>query len=264
MNKRVALVLILAIVMVSVTSGQIVADRFASLTNWSVGAGQWSTENGRLVQADANQALARIDRRVDQSRPYTVEFSVKYESGGYADAQALRNEEYHGGFGIQLGVENPATGRRTWGHGASYLLWVNLDTRRETMNKYPEHYGLRMQVYESVSHSQMYLERDPRVLRDPVSSKYTPDERLSIDYLKVLKDMGVTLSNSDVAALFAQEGLIRLTVNPQTGVISALIPGLQAPVNFSLPNPSLLRGTHMSLRSNGISASFDNFRVVQQ
>ncbi|KGE72452.1 hypothetical protein [Spirochaeta lutea] len=264
MSKRMALVVVLAMLMVGTAAGQIVADRFASLADWTPGPGQWSARNGRLVQANESEALARIDRRVDQSRPYVVEFSVRYEGGGYADAQALRNERYHGGFGIQLGVENPALGRRAWGHGQSYLLWVNLDTRPETRQNYPEHYGLRLQVYESASNSRMFLERDARIRRDPVTSRYAVDDRLSMDYLRVLSDMGVTLRASDVASLFAQEATIRLSVDPRTGIVSATLPGLPSPVSFSLPNPELLRGTHISLRTNSIAASFDNFRVVRQ
>ena len=106
-----------------------------SMRGWTAGPGDWVVRGGRMVQQDAGEPLARADRMVTQQGEYELEFSIRYVDGGYSSMSDMQNGIYHAGFGIQIGVENPALGRSSWGAGNSYLLWLNLDTRPSTRAK---------------------------------------------------------------------------------------------------------------------------------
>ena len=122
--------LMLTVSMVAVA--QSVNDDFGSMRGWTAGPGDWVVRGGRMVQQDAGEPLARADRMVTQQGEYELEFSIRYVDGGYSSMSDMQNGIYHAGFGIQIGVENPALGRSSWGAGNSYLLWLNLDTRPST------------------------------------------------------------------------------------------------------------------------------------
>lgn len=250
--------LLLAVSMVAVA--QSVDDSFSSMRNWEAGDGDWVVRGGRLVQQDTDSVLARIDRMVRQSGEYEVEFTIRYVDGGYKSMEDFEDGIYHAGFGIHLGVENPALGKSSWGAGESYLLWLNLDTRPETRRNYPEHYGFRAQVYESMDNSSMMLARDPRIARDPALDRVTVDDYMSIDIIAALRAWGVDLSINDLARYLDQEVPINIRVNTRTGQIGVLDP--TAPVRFYFEvDPAVLRGNYMSLRTNSLAASFNYFMV---
>ncbi len=250
--------LMLTVSMVAVA--QSVNDDFGSMRGWTAGPGDWVVRGGRMVQQDAGEPLARADRMVTQQGEYELEFSIRYVDGGYSSMSDMQNGIYHAGFGIQIGVENPALGRSSWGAGNSYLLWLNLDTRPSTRANHPEHYGFRAQVYKSDSNTAMYLARDPRLARDPELSRYVVDDYMSIDLVAALRAWGVNLSINDLGRYLNQDVPINIRVNTRTGRIGVLDP--TAPVRFYFNvDPEVLQGNYMSLRTNGLAASYNYFRV---
>lgn len=259
--KRIALltgVLLLAVSMVVVA--QSVNDDFSSMRNWTAGSGDWTVRGGRLVQQSTTAPLARIDRRVAQNQPYEIEFTIRYVDGGYANQADFENGIYHAGFGIHLGVDNPATGRASWGAGNSYLLWLNLDTRDSTRRSSPEHYGFRAQVYRSTSNTRMALVQDAALSRDPDLRRVVVGDYMSIDIVAALRAWGVDVTIDDLALALDVDVPINIRVNPQTGEIGVLDP--TAPVRFWFQlDPAVLRGNFVSLRTNKLAASFDYFTV---
>jgi hypothetical protein len=259
--RKIALMLgalMLAVSMVAVA--QSVNDDFGSMRGWTEGAGDWVVRGGRMVQQDAGAPLARADRMVTQRGEYELEFSIRYVDGGYRNQADSENGIYHAGFGIHLGVENPALGRASWGAGDSYLLWLNLDTRPETRRSHPEHYGFRAQVYRSTSNTAMALARDPAISRDPELRMYTVRDYMSIDIIAALAAWGVDLSVDDLARYLNQDVPVNIRVNTRTGRVGVLDP--TAPVRFYFNvDPAVLRGNYVSLRTNGLAASFDYFTV---
>lgn len=259
--KKIALImgaLLLATSMVAVA--QSVSDDFSSMRGWTAGAGDWVVRAGRLVQQDAQEPLARIDRRVNQSSPYELEFAIRYVDGGFKNQADFDNGIFHAGFGIHLGVEDPALGRRAWGSGNSYLLWLNLDTRPETRMNHPEHFGFRAQLYHSKDNSTMTLAQDPAIRRDPDLSRYAVGDYMSLDIIRALRDWGVNVSVDDLAMALDVDVPINIRVNPRTGEIGVLDP--TAPIRFYFfVDPAVLRGSHVSLRTNKLAASFPYFTV---
>lgn len=258
--KKFALMLGALLIIVSMTTFAQVNDDFGSMRGWTAGPGDWVARGGRLVQQDENALLARADRMVDQRGVYELEFTIRYVDGGYKSEADMRNEVYHAGFGIQVGVENPALGRSSWGAGESYLLWLNLDTRPETMRNAPEHYGFRAQVYESTSNNSMELARDSRLSRDPVLSRYVVGDYMSIDIIAALRAWGVNLTVNDIGRYLDVDVPINIRVNTRTGEIGVLDP--TAPVRFYFDvDPDILAGNYMSLRTNSLAASYQYFTV---
>ena len=259
--KKFALIvgaLLLAVSMVAVA--QSVDDSFSSMRNWEAGDGDWVVRGGRLVQQDADSVLARIDRRVRQSGEYELEFTIRYVDGGYKSMDDFEDGIYHAGFGIHLGVENPALGRASWGAGESYLLWLNLDTRPNTRRNHPEHYGFRAQVYESTSNTKMALARDPAISRDDALRRVTVDDYMSIDIIAALRAWGVDLSIDDIGRYLDAEVPVNIRVNTRTGRVGVLDP--TAPVRFYFNvDPSVLAGNYVSLRTNSLAASYNYFTV---
>ncbi len=259
--KKIALIMgALLLVTSMVAVAQTVNDDFSSMRGWTAGPGDWVVRGGRLVQQDAGEPLARIDRRVNQGSSYELEFSIRYVDGGFRNQEEFMAGIYHAGFGIHLGVDNPALGRRAWGSGESYLLWLNLDTRPETRRNNPEHYGFRAQVYHSTDNSTMRLARDPALRRDPELSRYVVDDYMSIDIIRALRDWGVDLSIDDLAMVLNQDVPINIRVNPRTGEIGVLDP--TAPIRFFFRvDPAVLRGNYVSLRTNKLAVSYPYFSV---
>lgn len=258
--KKFALILGALLITVSMATVAQVNDDFGSMRGWNAGAGDWVARGGRLVQQDEDALLARADRMVDQRGEYELEFTIRYVDGGYKSESDMRNGVYHAGFGIQIGVENPVLGRPSWGAGESYLLWLNLDTRPETMRNYPEHYGFRAQVYESTNNSQMALARDSRLRRDPALSRYVVGDYMSIDIVAALRDWGVDLDISDIARYLDVDVPVNIRVNTRTGSVGVLDP--TAPVRFYFDvDPDVLAGNYVALRTNSLAASYQYFTV---
>lgn len=259
--KKIALILgALFLATSMVTVAQTVNDDFSSMRGWTAGAGDWVVRGGRLVQQDRAESLARIDRRVNQGSEYELEFAIRYVDGGFASQEDFEDGIYHAGFGIHLGVTNPALGRRAWGSGDSYLLWLNLDTREATLRDHPQHYGFRAQVYRSTSNTAMTLARDPALARDPELSRYVVDDYMSIDIIRALRDWGVNATIDDLAMALDIDVPINIRVNPSTGEIGVLDP--TAPIRFYFNvDPAVLRGNYVSLRTNKLAASFPYFQV---
>jgi hypothetical protein len=258
--KKFVLTVAILLMAVSLVSAQQVNDSFSSMGSWRPGYGDWSIQSGRLVQGDTRTGLARIDRRVSQSGTYELEFTIRYVDGGYRSQSDLSRGEYHAGFGIHVGVENPALGKMAWGAGESYLLWLNLDTREETRRNHPEHYGFRAQVYESESNSRMSLARSSLVRQNPDLRRVTEEDYVSIDIIAALRNLGVDLSINDLMRFLDRDVPINIRVNTRSGEIGVLDP--TAPVRFWFPvDPSILQGDYFSLRTNSLAASFNYFRV---
>ena len=260
LRKVMFVTAVLFAVTVGVASSQTVIDMsdFSSLEGWTRAAGDWRVDGNRLHQGSTTALMARIDRAVPHDGVFELRFNARYEDGGYRTLEELRNQILHAGFGVHIGLRNPLLGVESWGAGESYLLWLNLDTRNRTAQEYPEHFGLRAQVYESRSPVNMDLLSAPwvrRELRQP---------RLSIDLPAVLEAAGIRLTIADVEPYLGQIVPIRIRVNTNTGVVSVADP--TAPLWYRIPLDAgvLSRGEYISLRTNSLAASFGNFRVVEQ
>lgn len=259
--KKIALTLLVFVLVGTMgVFAQSVDDDFGSMRGWTGGPGDWVVRGGRMIQQDADEPIARADRMVSQSGIYELEFTIRYVDGGYDSMQDMRTGVYHAGFGIHIGVENPALGRASWGAGDSYLLWLNLDTRPETRRNHPEHFGFRAQVYRSTSNSAMSLMRDASIARDPVLSRYVEDDYMSIDILAALRAWGVNMSVNDIGRYLNRDVPINIRVNTRTGRVGVLDP--TAPVRFYFNvDPDVLAGNYVSLRTNNLAASYNYFTV---
>lgn len=258
--KKFVLTVAILLMAVSLVSAQRVNDSFSSMGSWRPGYGNWSIQSGRLVQSNTETGLARIDRRASQSGVYELEFTIRYVDGGYKSEADLSRGEYHAGFGIHVGVDNPALGKISWGAGESYLLWLNLDTRDSTRRNYPEHYGFRAQVYESESNSRMSLARSSLIRQNRDLRRVTEENYVSIDIIAALRNMGIDLSVNDLMSFLDRDVPINIRVNTRNGEIGVLDP--TAPIRFWFPvDPDVLEGDYFSLRTNGLAASFNYFRV---
>ncbi len=224
-----------------IAQDRVINDSFRNLGEWDPGVGGWQVRNGSLVQGDPAQKLARIDRAVPQQGEIEIAFDVRYEGGGIADERA---REYHGGFGIHLGVEGEPEDV-SWGAGDSYLLWLNLDTRPATRVNRSEHPGIRAQVYRSETAS----------LMNP-----TP---LNIDIQEELANIGVQFNVDSLTPYLQDEVRMRIRVNYDTGEIMVNDPSAPSTwFTFTL-EPDVLEGRYISLRSNSLSLSFNDFSVTR-
>jgi hypothetical protein len=208
-------------------------DNFSSLGTWKAAGGVWKAD-GSLVQGDVNAPLAQINRQVLQSGVYEVDFTIKYSAGGYKNLQEAMRGKYHAGFGIHIGIDKPTPGR-SWGNGNSYLLWVNLDT---TVSGNSPHYGLRGQVYRSRTNTDMRLMDDYNVEILPVASALGALENI----------VGVSVP-------------VKIIVNTNDGEIRVYDPTLPNYYYYFYLDPKLLKGSWLSLRTNKLSAAFDDFKV---
>ena len=253
--KKVALIFaaLLLLFPLALSAQTIVDDSFESLGDWVPGYGDWGIRGGMLVQRDTDTGLARIDRPVPQANEIEISFMVRYQAGGFEDQAALRRGYLHAGFGIQVGVENPPLRRVAWGAGSSYLLWLNLDTRPETLADASRHFGFRGQVYESESNSVMDLATD---------TKYGVE--LNADIVAALANVGITLGISDIGQYLDMLVPIRIRINYNTGVVMVM-----DPTNPSLwlsfdVDPAVLAGNYVSLRTNSLAVSFSDFTVTRR
>jgi hypothetical protein len=143
-TKLLACLLILSVAVVSVSAQSVLVDeKFTSMRRWDGAYGDWRLQGGRLVQADTENRLAKINLPVRQTGTMQYEFNARYVAGG---------EDGHAGFGIHLFVDDAHPGK-SWGNGWSYLMWINYDM--ETSES--RHRGFRGQVYKSTSDTQMKL-----------------------------------------------------------------------------------------------------------
>jgi len=247
--KKVALIFaaLLMLLPLVVSAQVIVDDSFEGSTGeWVQGYGDWTDRGGMLVQRDTETGLARIDRRVPQSGEIEISFKVRYEAGGFEDQSALRSGQLHGGFGIHVGVENPPLGRVAWGAGDSYLLWLNLDTRRATLTDASEHFGFRGQVYRSTNNATMDL---------------TP---YNVDITAELAKAGITLGINDLDQFLGILVPMKIRVNYDTGRIMVMDPTNPSLWFWFDVEPSVLRGNYLSLRTNSLALSFSDIVVTQR
>jgi hypothetical protein len=258
--KRISLTLVLLLVLspLAVLAQNVVAqDSFSNMGGWQAGHGEWFIENNRLVQADTETGLARIDRRLPQSGTYQIDFIIRYRDGGYDSPEDLEDLALHGGFGVHLGVSDPPLGRMAWGNGESYLLWLNLDTRAETRQDNPVHYGFRAQVYRSEDNSTMAL------WETSFAEQAFGDARMSIDLQQALENYGVELTLADGQKYLSRDIPVSIRVNTETGRIGVKDP--TAPLRFYFNvDPDVLDGEYISLRTNGLGVEFDDFIVTRR
>lgn len=235
MNKTLSLACILVTCALLTVTGQTVADdSFATMSGWTPVYGTWSA-NGALVQSDTKTGLAMINRKLPQSGSYQLEYTATYLAGGYANAAAAAMGKYHGGFGIHIGIDKPATSV-SWGNGESYLLWFNLDTEVPESSPY---YGLRAQVYKSSSNSVMNL-------MDDYNAEILPQDvvEANLDYLSV--PLTVTM-----------------IVDTESGEVQVFDPTQEDTYYSVYLDPAILKGSYVSFRTNTLSMSFDDFRITK-
>ncbi|MFW6355358.1 MAG: hypothetical protein ACOC2Y_01435 [Spirochaetota bacterium] len=248
--KKVALVFTALLLLLPLAaSAQFIDDEFnGSLGEWVDGYGDWQPRGGMMVQRDTTTGLARAQRPAAQRGEVEYSFLVRYEAGGFEDEAALRAQEFHAGFGIHVGVENPPrAGAPAWGAGDSYLLWLNLDTRPDTHRNAREHFGFRGQVYRSRTNARMSLM-----------------DSFNVDIPAALSQAGYDVDIEDIDRFLGILVPIKIRVNYSTGRIM-----VSDPTNPSLwfwfdVDPSVLRGDHVVLRTNSLAVSFANFTATRR
>ena len=238
MKKFFFCVLALSIISAGFVLAQSVVadDNFQSIGSWKAAGGAWRAD-GRLVQGDAQAPIAQIVRQLPQSGVFEVDFTIRYDSGGYKNEQEARQDKYRGGFGLHIGIDKPSE-RLSWGNGKSYLLWVNLDTQ---VPRSSPHYGLRGQIYQSRTNTDMRLMGDYNVEILPVSE--------AINTVGNMLDQAVP---------------VKLVINTNDGEIRVYDPTVPDYYYYFYLDPKLLRGSWISLRTSKFSATFRDFKVVQQ
>jgi len=137
-------------------------------------------------------------------------------------------EDRKAGFGLQVFVDKAHTGK-SWGNGDSWLLWLNYDEKASYGGK-----GFRAQVYRSKSDTNMVILEDYNV---PLDDSVLTDAQL----------------DTVVPA--------KIVVNGNTGEVKVWDPTVSNRYyRFYLPEAPG-RGSYVSLRTNSLAASFDNFEV---
>lgn len=260
MIRRLCLLLVLfTAISVAAAFGQTIVDvtSFDDMEGWTVASGDWTASGNRLYQRSTSALMARIDREVPAEGEYEIRFNVRYEDGAYRDQAALAAGQLHGGFGVHVGLSDPLLGTQSWGAGESYLLWMNLDTRSETASDFPVHYGLRAQVYESHSPTNMDL------LRAGWAQRALGDERVSIDVEAAYAQAGGQMELADLEGHLSEELPMRIRVNPVSGVVRIADPTGSGWFELPLDASTLRDGNYLALRTNSLSVSFGNFRIVE-
>lgn len=258
MRKLVFVVALLCLPFVLFAQTTVVDDSFSRMGAWVPGYGDWSVESGRLVQESTAAGMARIDREVPQEGVYQIDFTIRYVDGGYRSTADYESGRYHAGFGVHLGVTDPPLRGKSWGNDESYLLWLNLDTMPETRRDDPVHYGFRAQVYESSDHVTMDLMRSSEMRR------LFGDSRASIDLVRALEEIADRrFAVSDLQPYLGRDIPVSIRVDTRTGEIGVKDP--TAPIRFYFSvDPDSLDGDYVSLRTNRLAASFDNFTVTRR
>ncbi len=260
-NLRPGMPLLLLICVLVLLPGAVMAqsdvsDEFAGIGSWQVAAGDWVVNGGRLFQRSTAERLARIDRALPHSGEQEIELVFRYEEGGYGDLQALANGEFRAGFGLHVGTLRPALGQRSWGNGESLLLWLNLDTLPETRERFPEHFGLRAQLYHSRGSTNMQL------LRDSAFSSVYGDARASVDIAAALGAETQALLTAIAQGGFLSRDLtVRIRLNSQTGRLMVEDPSLPGTWYVATVDPELLSGSYLSIRTSGLAISVDRISV---
>lgn len=86
---------------------------------------------------------------------------------------------------------------------------------------------------------------------------------MSIDLLEALRNYGVNMSVNDLMQYLDRDVPVSIRVNTRTGEIGVKDP--TAPIRFYFSvDPALVRGSYVSLRTNSLSASYDDFTVTQR
>lgn len=255
MRKLGLLVALLCLPLVLFAQTTVIEDDFSRMGSWVPGYGDWSVERGRLVQSSTAAGMARADREVPQNGLYQIDFTVRYVDGGYRSMQDYRDREFHAGFGIHLGVSDPPLRGKSWGNDESYLLWLNLDTRPAVRSSASQHYGFRAQVYESADHVTMDL------MRSSEMRNLFGDSRASVDLAAALQAAGVEFSVAELEPYLEREVPVSIRVNTRTGEIGVKDPTAPVRYYFSV-DPAMLDGEYVSLRTNALAASFDDFTVT--
>jgi hypothetical protein len=182
--------------------------------------GSWELQNSRLLQRDRRHHMAQINFPAPQRGTMEYRFDVRYEGGG--------EEDRMGGFGLHIFITEPADSR-SWGNGASYLLWINFDPRAS--------YGMPgfvAQVYESKNDFTMQLLKDYQLKLDT--------DMLKREYLSL-------------------EIPLRIQVNGSTGLVKVYDPRRENYYyKFRLPSPAD-RGSHVALRTNSLAVSFGGLSI---
>lgn len=257
MQRLVFVVALLCLPFVLFAQTTVIDDSFSRMGAWVPGYGDWSIEGGRLVQESTVAGMARIDREVPQEGVYQIDFDIRYVDGGYRSMADYRAGRYHAGFGVHLGVSNPPLRGKSWGNDESYLLWLNLDTRPDVRREMGEHYGFRAQVYESSDNVTMDLMRSSEMRR------LFGDAEASIDIMAALRANGISLAVSDLEKYLDREVPVSIRVNTRTGEIGVKDP--TAPIRYYFTvDPDMLDGEYVSLRTNALAASFDDFTVTRR
>ena len=207
----------------------LVNDDFNSMNGWKASYGNWKIVDGRLAQLSTTAGKAKIDRYVPQSGLMQYEFNVHYIDGGL---------DSYAGFGIHVFIDKPAKGI-SWGDGKSFLLWITYD---------PKAYGgtgMYGQVYKSETNSYMYLKKGYHQ-EIPVKIQIGGKDYVYLD------------------PAYAKYNIpIKFTVDSATGAVKLYDPLIPNWVwKFSLGGP-LPKGSYVSLRSNSLALSFDNFKVTK-
>ncbi|MFP4510230.1 MAG: hypothetical protein ACLFNQ_08865 [Spirochaetaceae bacterium] len=253
MKKRIVLAgIILLAAAIALSAQSVERVSFSSMGDWVPGSGTWEVSGGRLHQNGLPAPLARIDLRTDQSGTYEIDFTIRYVDGGFYSEEELTDGEYHAGFGVQLGGTSPVLGGESWGVGESYLLWLNLDTRLETLRNHPEHFGFRAQVYESSSNTTMNL------LSGSAVEEQIGQPEASVNLFVALAEYGFT--EDDLLAYLGTPVNVNIRVNTNTGEVGVLDP--TAPIRYYMQlDPQVLQGDYISLRTNNLSTSYSAFSI---
>lgn len=234
MKKFTPVFLALLFVTISALSAQpVVTDTFSSLSGWTPVHGTWKADNA-LIQSNIKTGLAMINRKLPQSGVYQLEYTASYLSGGFADQRAADMGKYHAGFGLHIGIDKPAKGP-SWGNGKSYLLWFNLDTIVPPTSAF---YGLRAQVYKSVSNSIMTL-----------MSEYN-EELIPADLIQ------------ENIPYLSESLYFKMIVDTDSGEVKVFDPTLEDHYYSLYLEPSLLKGSYIALRTNTVSIAFKDLKVT--
>ena len=237
MKKFFFCVLALSVLSVGIAFAQSVVanDNFSSIGAWKAAGGSWKAD-GRLVQGDAKAPIAQINRQLPQSGVYELSFTVQYVGGGYKNDKEALQGKFRAGFGLHIGIDK-ASSRMAWGNGRSYLLWVNLDTQVPSNSP---HYGLRGQVYQSRTNTDMRLMKDYNVEILPVAA-----------------------ACDVVSGMLGQAVPVKIVINTNDGEIRVYDPTVPGYYYYFYLDPKMLKGSWVSLRTSKLSAAFKDFKVTQ-
>jgi hypothetical protein len=238
--KRFYCILVMFIFGISGFSQEVlVNDDFNTMGNWKPapeGYGNWVIQDGRLAQLDVNPGMAKINLYVPQSGIMQYEFDVQYIDHG---------DDNFGAFGLHVFIKDPSQ-TVSWGSGKSYLLWLTVD---------PDIYedtGVRTQIYKSTNNITMDHIKTCSIY--PEGEGFPVVEELTVDnvtYVYVCQE------------ILEKPLKIKLVIDSSTGNVTfydPLIPNWVWEVNIGEPIPE---GSYISLRTNSVALSFDNFTVIK-